>query len=113
MPATGNTQRQVEFQQQRSVEAYQYQEMMANEPVNETNTTNTSHCQQPGIVGREQDDSYITRKSNNKRYAVLNPIHLLPAAWTNVSHNFFADLSIVGFPKVGTSHLYKLSLLLV
>lgn len=30
------------------------------------------------------------------------------APWENFTHNSFADLSIVGFPKAGTSQLYKL-----
>eukprot|EP00934_Nitzschia_sp_Nitz4_P006606 Nitzschia sp. Nitz4//scaffold22_size323478//62989//64377//NITZ4_000509-RA/size323478-processed-gene-0.389-mRNA-1//1//CDS//3329542941//6596//frame0 len=56
---------------------------------------------------------YMVEQQNKEYYEKVQKLFTFEskfAAWSNFSHNSFADLSIAGFPKAGTSHLYKLLL---
>lgn len=91
--------RQIEFRQQLTANERIHNEMIAK--AQERSIRDVYFRQNPQRWKRDLDSNLQKVKQ-----AVAAESEYL--AWTNFSHNSFADLSIVGFPKAGTSHLYKL-----
>ena len=93
--------RRSEFLHQLRVEATIYNEML--ERAHQRAQRNEYRRQLPRLLEKKEHAEHYDQI---QRLLSKQPSDF--AAWKNFSRNSFADLSIVGFPKAGTSHLYKL-----
>jgi hypothetical protein len=68
---------------------------------------NEYHRKQPQRLQQEHEDYY---RRVQQAVAVAKAANATQSfvPWKNFSHDSFADFSVLGFPKAGTSQLYKL-----
>ena len=96
-------QRREEFKQQLIVEAKIYDGMLGK--ARERAKGNEYLRQRPIQLEKQHAEYYKEVQHAISKSRQINPQY---AVWKNFSHHSFADLSILGFPKAGTSQLYKL-----